>query len=103
MRTEHQGPSPFRSPVRISITIPDSVHEGLAQIANEQGRSLSNLAAYLLEWALSEEQNCQLILHRTSSEGHPSSAGVPMLNHPSAPDQVGCSDREQTTGSRPGS
>lgn len=73
MNNEHHGHCTFRSPVRISITIPDSVHEGLAKIANQQGRSLSNLAAYLLEWALSEEQNCQLILHPTSSEGQPSS------------------------------
>lgn len=94
MRSEHRVSSAFRSPVRISITIPDSVHEGLAQIANQQGRSLSNLAAYLLEWALSEEQNCQLILHRTSSEGCPSPAGLPMLNQPSSPDQDTQSDRD---------
>lgn len=94
MRSEHRVSSAFRSPVRISITIPDSVHEGLAQIANQQGRSLSNLAAYLLEWALSEEQNCQLILHRTSSEERPSPAGLPMLNQPSSPDQDTQSDRD---------
>ncbi len=56
----------FRSPVRISVTIPDSVHEGLNLVASEQGRSLSNLAAYLLEWALSNEQNCRSILHHHS-------------------------------------
>ena len=94
MRNERQGSSAFRSPVRISITIPDSVHDGLARIANQQGRSLSNLAAYLLEWALSEEQNCQLILHRTSSEELPSSAGVPMLNQPSSAGQDIESDRD---------
>ena len=55
------GHTSSHSPVRISITIPDSVHEGLIRVANRQGRSLSNLAAYLLERALAEEQSYHLI------------------------------------------
>ena len=51
----------FKAPARISITIPESVNEGLIAISREQGRSLSNLAAYLLEWALSNEPNCHKI------------------------------------------
>ena len=40
-----------RKPVRISITISHALHEALLHISDEQGRSLSNLAAYLLETA----------------------------------------------------
>lgn len=57
------GQTSFRAPARISITIPESVNDGLIAISREQGRSLSNLAAYLLEWALSNEANCQKILN----------------------------------------
>lgn len=42
----------FRSPRRVSITIPFRTYQDLLQRSNEQGRSLSNLAAYLLETAL---------------------------------------------------
>lgn len=42
----------FRSPKRISITIPNNAYENLIKQSNEEGRSLSNLAAFLLESAL---------------------------------------------------
>jgi len=45
----------FRAPKRITITVPYSTHERLLVRSDEQGRSLSNLAAYLLELALSME------------------------------------------------
>lgn len=46
----------FRSPQRVSITIPHCTYQLLLQLSDQQGRSLSNLAAYLLESALAEEQ-----------------------------------------------
>jgi len=42
----------FRSPKRISITIPHNAYEHLLKQSDLQGRSLSNLAAFLLESAL---------------------------------------------------
>ena len=41
----------FKSPKRISITIPHNAYEYLVQRSDREGRSLSNLAAYLLESA----------------------------------------------------
>lgn len=34
---------------RISVTIPGSTYEALLQRSNEDGRSISNLASYILE------------------------------------------------------
>ncbi|MFZ9621888.1 MAG: ribbon-helix-helix domain-containing protein [Prochlorococcaceae cyanobacterium] len=42
----------FRSPKRVSITVSQSVAERLEQRSGLEGRSTSNLAAYLLEVAL---------------------------------------------------
>ena len=42
----------FRRPRRITITVADGIYQRLAQQSDEQGRSLSNLAAYLIEAAL---------------------------------------------------
>lgn len=42
----------FRKPVRITITLPYSSYLALEEASGEQGRSMSNLAAYLLEGAL---------------------------------------------------
>lgn len=42
----------FRSPKRISITVAQTVVDRLEQRSFEEGRSTSNLAAYLLETAL---------------------------------------------------
>lgn len=39
----------FRSPRRLTITVPHHVFVHLLQRSDEEGRSLSNLAAYLLE------------------------------------------------------
>lgn len=42
----------FRKPVRVSITISHAVFSDLVRLSMDQGRSVSNLAAYLLEAAL---------------------------------------------------
>lgn len=41
--------APFRAPRRISITIPHAVYDHLLSVSDQQGRSLSNYAAHLLE------------------------------------------------------
>lgn len=41
-----------RKPKRVSVTVSHTVMERLESISTEQGRSTSNLAAYLLEVAL---------------------------------------------------
>jgi len=50
----------FRSPKRISITVPYGAYQRLLECSDEQGRSLSNLAAFLLEsnlWSQREERH----------------------------------------------
>jgi hypothetical protein len=42
----------FRRPVRVSITVPHHIHEALLRRSDQEGRSLSNLAAFLLEASL---------------------------------------------------
>lgn len=44
--------SAFRAPRRITITIPNGVYEELIARSNQEGRSLSNLAAFLIEKTL---------------------------------------------------
>ena len=46
-----------RSSRRIGITIPHSIAKHLEEQSVREGRSLSNLAAYLLEKSLSEIEN----------------------------------------------
>jgi hypothetical protein len=48
--------SPFRKPQRITFTINHSTHERLSELSYEQGRSLSNLVAYLVELRLDERE-----------------------------------------------
>jgi len=57
----HQGsknqsfPSVFtRKPSRVTVTIPWSLRQTLDERSDEEGRSLSNLIAYLLERALQD-------------------------------------------------
>jgi predicted HicB family RNase H-like nuclease len=45
-------PNYKRTSQRVSITIPFQVHERICTIASEQGRSHSNLMAYMLERAV---------------------------------------------------
>ena len=42
-----------RSPRRLSVTIPYALHQRLSERSDQEGRSISNLAAYLLEFGLS--------------------------------------------------
>lgn len=42
----------FRSPRRVTITLPFATYQDLQERADDEGRSLSNLAAFLLELAL---------------------------------------------------
>lgn len=39
---------------RVFLTLPDSVYESLERWANSQGRPIANLAAFLVEVAVSE-------------------------------------------------
>jgi hypothetical protein len=50
-------PPGFRRPVRVTITVPHHTHEALLTRSDIEGRSLSNLAAYLLESALAFERS----------------------------------------------
>ena len=47
----------FRSPRRISITVSYATYERLLERCDAEGRSLSNLAAYLLETSTDEVKN----------------------------------------------
>lgn len=44
-----------RHPLRITITIPWSLHQRLMTRSDDEGRSVSNLAAYLLEVSLPDQ------------------------------------------------
>ncbi|MCP9777314.1 hypothetical protein KBY75_01795 [Cyanobium sp. T1G-Tous] len=46
----------FRKPRRISVTVPDQTYRQILECSNRQGRSVSNLAAFLLEMAIASEQ-----------------------------------------------
>lgn len=46
-----------RKPHRMSMTLPDSAFQQLVALSNEQGRSMSNLAAFLLEIGLERYKN----------------------------------------------
>ena len=60
MSSSFQGQEPsgahpsfaFRAPRRISITVPYETYQQLTQRSDHEGRSLSNLAAFLLEQAM---------------------------------------------------
>lgn len=45
-------PSIFRKPVRVTITLPHNIYMHLKERSDNEGRSLSNLAAFLLEKSL---------------------------------------------------
>lgn len=47
----------FPSTNRISITLADCVNRKLAERASREGRSISNLAAYLLERVLETDED----------------------------------------------
>jgi hypothetical protein len=45
----------FRVPRRVTITLPHSTYSHLVERSDVEGRSMSNLAAYLLEASLGKE------------------------------------------------
>lgn len=49
--------SAFRKPKRITITVPDAAYQRLLERSDREGRSLSNLAAFLLESATAERES----------------------------------------------
>lgn len=51
-RQSGDGPLWMRKPRRITITIPAITYTHLLERSNSQGRSISNLAAFLLEQAV---------------------------------------------------
>lgn len=53
------APAVFRNPRRISITLPEQVYQELLRRSDVQGRSLSNLAAFLLEQAIHQHQDAE--------------------------------------------
>ena len=53
----NKGDAPFRSPQRISITLPYATYQKLLAQSDHEGRSLSNLAAFILELGLKQVQN----------------------------------------------
>ena len=53
-----------RQPRRISITLSYNVHEALIKRSDEEGRSVSNLCAFLLEDALKGQRELLGILGR---------------------------------------
>ena len=61
-----------RQPRRISITLSYHVHESLLQRSEEEGRSMSNLCAFLLEDAL--RHNSQPMVPVNNHSTNPASA-----------------------------
>jgi hypothetical protein len=55
-RETNRATHAFKSPRRITITLPFKTYEDLIRRSDEDGRSLSNLAAFLLETALSTQK-----------------------------------------------
>lgn len=53
-------PSHMRGPMRITATLPRSLGDRLIDRATYEGRSLSNLVAYLLELAMSTYDSTNL-------------------------------------------
>lgn len=58
-----------RQPRRISITLSYYVHEALLSRSEEEGRSVSNLCAFLLEDALRDQQRDAMA--PTTAMAHP--------------------------------
>lgn len=65
-------PTVFRQPRRLSITVSASVYQSLLHRSDQQGRSLSNLAAYLLEQGLVEHLPNKAVLDQSGRLSLPS-------------------------------
>lgn len=59
-RPQHHLSMAFRSPKRITITVPYGAYQSLLTRSDQEGRSMSNLAAYILESS---------ITNRTENDG----------------------------------
>jgi hypothetical protein len=64
-----------RQPRRVSITLSYHVHEALLSRSEEEGRSVSNLCAFLLEEALLRETRLQPLAPPFSEPGQALSPG----------------------------
>ncbi|MEN9387642.1 MAG: hypothetical protein RLZZ137_1572 [Cyanobacteriota bacterium] len=62
-----------RQPKRISITLSYHVHEALLTRSEEEGRSVSNLCAFLLEDALRDPQRS--LVPQAAGNGHANGNG----------------------------
>ena len=51
----------------MTVTISDHVYKRLVQISDDQGRSLSNLAAFLLERSLENAQAVAGVMERSAA------------------------------------
>ena len=69
-----------RQPKRISITLSYHVHEALLTRSEEEGRSVSNLCAFLLEDALRDQQRS--LIQQPGGNNHGNSLQPPA--HPAA-------------------
>lgn len=68
-----------RQPRRISITLSYHVHEALLSRSEDEGRSVSNLCAFLLEDALLRDQQQYLQVAQGDGDGHRTNPGKRML------------------------
>ena len=50
-----------RKPRRMTITLPDKIFQGLAERSYREGRSMSNLSAFLLEQAMEQSDGSQSV------------------------------------------
>jgi len=55
----HHNQTCFRAPQRISITLSYHVAEALVMRSQQEGRSVSNLSAFLLESAINQHEQGQ--------------------------------------------
>ena len=75
----------FRKPQRISITMPEQPYRQLVERSIQQGRSISNLAAFLLETAIAElleaehnSRSINAVPKGSAAPGSSPAAGSPM-------------------------
>lgn len=71
-----------RQPKRISITLSYHVHEALLTRSEEEGRSVSNLCAFLLEDALRDQQRS--LIQQPGGNGHANGNGLQPPAHAAA-------------------
>ena len=65
-----------RQPRRISITLSYHVHEALLTRSEEEGRSVSNLCAFLLEDALRDQQRTLVPASSSMNSGNSTHAAA---------------------------